>query len=236
LVESPSGRKKSLKIKEEQQMMSENIKLLKCDYCNNEWETKSDKRFVTCTSCLRKVEVIKDKTEIIIDQVIQNSSNKFLKCDHCKHEWETKSDSLFVSCPSCLRKVEIIKDKTEIINDLEKLANPNRKSRNPDLVKKIKIKHDYTCLICEQATFEDKNGNNYVESHHVIPIEKNGPDSPKNILIVCPTCHEVFRYGSESVKIDVYRKIREKKLFSDFKTLKELGVITSEMHEKIMEE
>ena len=165
--------------------MSKNNRRLKCNHCKNEWETKYDLRFVACPSCCLWMEVIKDRSEIINDKLKENSSNKLLKCNNCKYEWVTTSNKLSVACPSCLHWMEIKRDRTEIIKDLEKQTSPNRpnrKSRDPDIVKKMKIKVNFTCQICEKPSFEDKNGNNYVEGHHFIPIEKNGPDSPKNIL------------------------------------------------------
>lgn len=34
---------------------------VKCDKCGYKWETKSEHKFVSCPSCLKKTEVRKDK-------------------------------------------------------------------------------------------------------------------------------------------------------------------------------
>lgn len=168
----------------------------------------------------------------------------FLRCNHCNNEWETESTKWFVNCTSCLLKVEVKKCETEISKEylekqeeLEKQRQQTRsKSRSKELSTQMKIKSNYLCQICEQETFEDKHGNNYVESHHIISIEENGPDAPENILIVCPNCHFVFRRGCENAQVEIYKIIKKKKLFSDFRTLREFGVITSEMYEEILKD
>lgn len=39
--------------------MEKDKKKIKCPFCFYEWETKSDMKYVSCPSCLNKVEVIK---------------------------------------------------------------------------------------------------------------------------------------------------------------------------------
>jgi 5-methylcytosine-specific restriction protein A len=46
------------------------------------------------------------------------------------------------------------------------------------------------CELCrEPAPFEDKHGNPYLESHHVVWLSRGGPDSIENTAALCPNCH-----------------------------------------------
>ena len=110
----------------------------------------------------------------------------------------------------------------------------NTYERDSQLAAIMKIKNNHICQICETPTFESKDGNFYTESHHIIPRGKGGADDPKNILVVCPTCHEKFDKGSEKTLIEVYRILKQKKLFPNFEILKEIGEISESIYKEIM--
>ena len=47
------------------------------------------------------------------------------------------------------------------------------------------------CELCgQQAPFNDKNGNPYLECHHIIWLSKGGSDSIDNTVALCPNCHK----------------------------------------------
>lgn len=47
------------------------------------------------------------------------------------------------------------------------------------------------CDLCEQkAPFNDKNGNPYLESHHIVWLSKGGADTIENSAALCPNCHK----------------------------------------------
>ncbi|MBT3337415.1 MAG: hypothetical protein HN855_16705 [Anaerolineae bacterium] len=61
----------------------------------------------------------------------------------------------------------------------------------------IKRLRNYTCEICGEKGFEQKNGNLYIEAHHIIELHELIPNSycSDNIVVVCPTCHRKLHYG-----------------------------------------
>ncbi|EKZ9001837.1 HNH endonuclease [Vibrio fluvialis] len=65
------------------------------------------------------------------------------------------------------------------------------------LARKIKKLHKDQCQLCN-TTVRLKNNETYSEAHHIIPIGKphHGPDTPENIIVVCPTCHVLCDYGA----------------------------------------
>ena len=44
-------------------------------------------------------------------------------------------------------------------------------------------------LCCNSAPFKDKDGEPYLESHHVIWLANGGADSIENTVALCPNCH-----------------------------------------------
>jgi predicted restriction endonuclease len=75
-----------------------------------------------------------------------------------------------------------------------------RKIRNTDVVRELKEKYDYRCQVCgAQRRGPDAP---YAEGHHIHPLGDTppGPDSPRNILILCPNHHTDFDYGHIEIK------------------------------------
>lgn len=67
--------------------------------------------------------------------------------------------------------------------------------RNSKIAKKLKILYNGECQICG-FTFKKKDGENYAETHHLIPLGDSGSDSISNIVILCPNCHSQLTYAS----------------------------------------
>ena len=64
--------------------------------------------------------------------------------------------------------------------------------RRDELVREVsKLKVNHSCQSCNRETFLDRNGNNFVESHHILEYNstEDGPDVLQNLLVLCPNCH-----------------------------------------------
>ncbi|WP_170369631.1 HNH endonuclease [Ruegeria arenilitoris] len=72
----------------------------------------------------------------------------------------------------------------------------NRIIRDTDMTKKVKALHNNECQMCG-GFIELPNGQKYVEAHHIIPLgaPHNGPDTPDNIVVVCPNHHAMLDFG-----------------------------------------
>lgn len=54
----------------------------------------------------------------------------------------------------------------------------------------VKRRANGKCDLCEQPTpFIKKNGEPYLESHHIVPLAQNGDDTIENTVALCPNCH-----------------------------------------------
>jgi hypothetical protein len=100
----------------------------------------------------------------------------------------------------------------EIIPTLNEPQNPDynppgrintivsRIIRDTELSRKIKLENNWRCQICGDSILLP-NTNYYSEGHHLQPLggEHQGPDVRQNIIILCPTHHTEFDYGSIAI-------------------------------------
>ncbi len=62
--------------------------------------------------------------------------------------------------------------------------------RNREVVRLTRERANGICQLChEPAPFNDKNGNPYLEVHHVEWLSRGGKDSTDNTVALCPNCH-----------------------------------------------
>ena len=46
------------------------------------------------------------------------------------------------------------------------------------------------CQLCDQpAPFNNRDNEPFLETHHIIPLAKNGVDNVENVVALCPNCH-----------------------------------------------
>jgi 5-methylcytosine-specific restriction protein A len=62
---------------------------------------------------------------------------------------------------------------------------------------------DGVCEACKKpAPFTRKDGSPYLEPHHIKRVADGGPDHPKSVGAVCPTCHRLIHHGDEGTKLN----------------------------------
>lgn len=62
--------------------------------------------------------------------------------------------------------------------------------RNPYVTEYAKRRANGICELCEEpAPFLNKNGEPYLETHHIVWLSKGGPDIIENTAALCPNCH-----------------------------------------------
>ena len=66
------------------------------------------------------------------------------------------------------------------------------------------------CEGCDRpAPFERPNGEPYLEPHHTRRISDGGPDHPRWVIGLCPTCHRRVHCGADGGE---YNQVLEAKL------------------------
>ena len=79
--------------------------------------------------------------------------------------------------------------------------------RNPYIAELAKRRANGVCQLCQkQAPFNNKKGNPYLETHHIIWLSNNGEDTLENTVALCPNCHR--KIHSLNLKTDI-RKLKE---------------------------
>ena len=55
------------------------------------------------------------------------------------------------------------------------------------------------CQLCgDKAPFVKRNGEPYLETHHIVWLSKGGEDSINNVVALCPNCHKKMHYLNSS--------------------------------------
>ena len=69
--------------------------------------------------------------------------------------------------------------------------------RNQDVVAEVLLRANGICEDCDNAApfKRRKNGEPYLEVHHIIPLSENGEDTVDNAMALCPNCHREAHYG-----------------------------------------
>jgi hypothetical protein len=65
------------------------------------------------------------------------------------------------------------------------------------------------CERCnEDAPFHDEDGP-FLEVHHLIPLSEGGPDTPNNVIALCPNCHRRMHHSkdAEQDKVALIQKV-----------------------------
>jgi 5-methylcytosine-specific restriction protein A len=66
------------------------------------------------------------------------------------------------------------------------------------------------CERCDNpAPFLTKDGQPFLEVHHVIPLTEHGPDKVENAVAICPNCHRECHFGADIIECreELYRKV-----------------------------
>ena len=83
-----------------------------------------------------------------------------------------------------------------------RVATTTSYQRDPNVVNYTLKRANGICELCEQpAPFKKKNGDPYLEVHHVVQLANDGDDTINNTVALCPNCHR--RMHSLGLKSDI---------------------------------
>ena len=72
----------------------------------------------------------------------------------------------------------------------ERIVTVKRFERNPNVTILAKLRTNGICQLCQShAPFITKQGDPFLETHHIIPLGQNGKDTIDNTVALCPNCH-----------------------------------------------
>jgi 5-methylcytosine-specific restriction protein A len=94
------------------------------------------------------------------------------------------------------------------IADVDEEGVPTRKSvtgsvfeRSPEVRRKVLLRALGVCELCKSPGFKVPGGGLYLETHHVVPLHKGGPDRVSNVVALCPNDHREAHHGERSAAI-----------------------------------
>ncbi|MCK5039749.1 MAG: hypothetical protein KAR87_02160 [Candidatus Aenigmarchaeota archaeon] len=75
----------------------------------------------------------------------------------------------------------------------------NQIQRPSELRDTILKKYGTNCKICGYGGFRKKDGSFYAETHHMIELNKQAPQTMQswNVLVLCPLCHKKMHYAAD---------------------------------------
>ena len=59
------------------------------------------------------------------------------------------------------------------------------------------------CEFCGARGFNLPSRKRYVETHHIISLANSGPDTPANVIALCPNHHREAHYGADATHLEV---------------------------------
>ncbi|MCY4046413.1 MAG: HNH endonuclease signature motif containing protein [Cellvibrionales bacterium] len=68
-------------------------------------------------------------------------------------------------------------------------------NRSPKVRESVLMRAKGKCEYCGETGFKMFNGAMYLETHHIIPLSKSGPDSTSNVIALCPNHHREAHYS-----------------------------------------
>lgn len=131
-------------------------------------------------------------------KVITHEGDKWFINGFTNNEFEySKAEYLLEEQNSGLEKSKLIESLRSIsLNSSEYITiSGKRLKRDYDTIDKLKRVRDYKCQICGK-TIPKKDGGFYIEAAHIRAKREKGPETPGNLLILCPNHHKEFDYGN----------------------------------------
>ena len=91
---------------------------------------------------------------------------------------------------------------------LERVTTTSTYVRDVYIAEASKRKANGICQLCEKpAPFNDKNGNPYLESHHIIWLSEGGADELRNTVALCPNCHKKMHIVNDDEDVKNLQKL-----------------------------
>lgn len=83
-----------------------------------------------------------------------------------------------------------------------------RYSHDPYIAKETKERAHGVCQLCGQpGPFKDKNGQPYLECHHIIWLSRGGKDTLENTVALCSNCHRRMHILDDPEDIKILQRV-----------------------------
>jgi 5-methylcytosine-specific restriction protein A len=90
----------------------------------------------------------------------------------------------------------------------ERIVATKTYERNQYVSEYAKRRAGGVCQLCDQrAPFVDKNGEPYLETHHIVWLSQGGDDSIENTVALCPNCHRKMHIVNDKADVESLKAI-----------------------------
>ena len=129
--------------------------------------------------------------------------------------WIIQEDQ-FVNWTPATAELAEIEEATEKSVEREELREVARRYgvsshfiRNADIVAQSRSRAKGICQLCNQpAPFIDKNGEPYLEVHHIVWLSQGGSDTLDNTAALCPNCHSRMHHLDKPEDVEKLKTLR----------------------------
>ena len=152
---------------------------------------------------VRGAQLLTDRNAIVMKSYLEEKEGTSLDEDNIDPTYEEE-----VSFYKKVKEPLTIKEAEDVIKKIaleaqgkpvkEKVKIAKMLVRNPKFSRLVKERAGYICEICGEKPFMQKNACFYAEAHHKNELAKTKIDNPEDMICVCPTCHRVIHFGTES--------------------------------------
>ena len=88
--------------------------------------------------------------------------------------------------------------------------------RSAEVVNQAKARANGICQLCgNKAPFFDKEGEPYLEVHHIVWLSRGGKDKLSNAVAICPNCHSKMHVVDDPHDVAILMQKAKKNTFSE---------------------
>lgn len=126
-----------------------------------------------------------------------------------------EDDTITQSTPKSFDDLRRLAIANSIENATVRLGAVQRRERSELIREYALLRANGTCEGCQKpAPFLSRNGEPYLEVHHIVALASGGADHPSNVAGICPNCHTRITYGKDGEKynLDIAKRVAELEL------------------------
>jgi 5-methylcytosine-specific restriction endonuclease McrA len=104
-----------------------------------------------------------------------------------------------------------LRDRIRAFNETYRQVEPHKQKRISEYISRpnaitdyLKKYRNFTCQMCSEIGFIQKNGTRYIEAHHIIEIHEliAGSLCSDNIVVLCANCHRKLHYAEVAYEVE----------------------------------
>lgn len=145
------------------------------------------------------------------------SLSAYYNAFECLNEEFIDENSNVISEPEALYDVQDeirlndLQDRIRAFNEAYRQVEPRKQKRISEYISRpnaitdyLKKYRNFTCQLCGEIGFVQKNGTRYIEAHHIIEIHEllAGSLCSDNIIVLCATCHRKLHYAKVVYEVE----------------------------------